>query len=134
MVARVFERNKTTGEWKTTKLVTDYAPASTAGKKDILDSGTYVNDKGQQVRWQIDLQGNKSETILGNTQATSKVDSKAQDNFKSFSLEVAKALNKRDSFGDPVEGAIDDALKLIQSQYPGISEAQINQYFPFINQ
>jgi len=121
LVSTVVQQNKMTGELKTTKIATDSAPKPTgsSGQK-----GTYVDDKGNQVAWQI-VNGKLTSTVVGKTSA--KTDP-AQNAYDKLRMSVAQTLSKTDTWGQPVPSARDAAIRLIKAQYPGVSDADVQTF------
>lgn len=121
LVSTVVQQNKMTGELKTTKIATDSAPKPTgsSGQK-----GTYVDDKGNQVAWQI-VNGQLTSTIVGKTSAKANPEQNAYDKLR---MSVAQTLSKTDTWGQPVPSAKDAAIRLIKAQYPGVSDADVQTF------
>lgn len=124
-IATIIEKNAVTGEFKTSKLVTDYAPKPTSSSSNIVQKGTRVDGDGNDVAWQLDKDGNLTETVLGKSKTVDKQNIDDQNKLSDFMLDIAKQRTKQNAYGEPVltrEGAIQQIL----AKYPGASQDQIN--------
>lgn len=130
-VATVLQKNKVTGEFKTTKLITDYSSGKNNAKADIAQSGTYVDDNNHQIAWQIDSSGQKSSVDLGATKADNtispqdKAASEEQNNFNKYIADIVTQM----STGDETKRlSIDQAIKILKSRYPTLSTDAAKSY------
>lgn len=128
-IATVLQKNKQTGEFKTTKLITDYAPKATGGAKaDVLQQGTFVNDQGNEVAWTRYKDGTVDQVAIGKAKQTAdqmNPDQKAQNDFNKFFADIVTKMQAQDSFGEP-KLSKDGAMKIIKAQYPNITTESLN--------
>ena len=129
-IATVLQKNKQTGEFKTTKLITDYAPNS--GKQGAaLQNGTFVDDQGNEVAWSRYADGTIQKSVIGKARTTENQmtpEEKAQNEFQKFFTDLVTKMNAQDSFGEP-KLSREGAVKIIKAKYPTISQQSIDALF-----
>jgi len=125
-IATILEKNNVTGEFKTTKLVTDYAPKSSA---NAGQKGTFVDDNNNEVAWQLDASGNMTKTIIGKSKIapSSDPDLKAQNDFEKFRANLIMGMGKTNVYGDPLM-TYDQAAAALKAQYPTLSPEAVKFY------
>lgn len=126
-IATVLQKNKQTGEFKTTKLITDYAP-NQGKNSEVLQQGTFVDDSGNEVAWTRYKDGSVQKQTIGAARKTADQMSpveKEQNDFNKFFTDVVTKMQAQDSFGEP-KLTRDGAAKIIKAKYPSITQASLN--------
>jgi len=129
-IATILQKNKVTGEFKSTKLITDYAPKPSGSNSNISQKGTYVNNSGQQIAWQIDNQGNKTEIVLGKAKvpiSEMNADQKEENSFNTYLATLIGSLGKKDAYGNPTTDYA-SASRQLKAKYPSLIDEAIKDY------
>lgn len=125
-IATILQKNKTTGEFKTTKLITDYSKGGSA-KQDVVQQGTFTDASGNEIAWTKYADGTIEKSSLGKAKVSTadmSPDQKEENQFRKDVADLVGEADKRDSFGDPIEGAADTAVKKLRARYPWLTEQQ----------
>lgn len=104
-IATVLQKNKFTGEFKTTKIVTDYSPASTqAAKANVVQQGTFIDSNSNEVAWTKYKDGHVEKSVLGKSKTTTQSmsgDQKAENDFNAYIASLVEKMSSTDSYGTP---------------------------------
>jgi len=122
-IATVLQKNKSTGEFKTTKLITDYAPTNKSAKSNVVQQGTFVDDKGNQIAWTKYADGTTEKENLGKAKqdtANMSQDEKDQNEFYKYTADLVEKM----SLMPPNNIKPDNAVKVLRARYPWLTDSQ----------
>ena len=120
-IATIIQKNKLTGEFQTTKLVTDYAPKGSNGGGEVTQQGTYVDSNNNQVAWQKFADGTIETNVVGaarTTTASMSPEEKFENDFNKYVADLIYNMNKTDQWGGTIGIPVDAAAKQLLARYP----------------
>lgn len=126
-VATIIEKNQVTGEFKTTKLVTDYAPKPSSSSS-ALQKGSYTDPSGNLITYQVNPDGTITQQTVGKSNVNlNDPNSKAQNDFEKYRADLILAMNKTDTYGTPLM-TYDKAAAALKAKYPTLTDEAISYY------